>query len=972
MEMKKKLMLISAFLIAGIISGHAADDNYITVKGDPMQTRIYTLHNGLKVYLSVNKKKPRIQTYIAVNTGSRNDPHKTTGLAHYLEHLMFKGTTHFGTSNLEAERPLLDSIESRFEQYRYIVNPQQRKQWYHQIDSISQLAAKYNIPNEYDKMMASIGSEGSNAYTSNDQTCYQENIPSNEIDTWAKIQADRFQNMVIRGFHTELEAVYEEYNIGLANDGEKEWVALYKKLYPNHPYGTQTTIGTQEHLKNPSITNIKKYFHKYYVPNNIAIVMAGDFDPDKTINIIKKYFDDWKPSAHIDRPEYAAVPTLKAHEDTTVVGQEAENIMLGWKFGKASSLQADTLDVVNSILNNGKAGLLDADLNQPMRVQGTGSFIDGLHDYSTLIIEGMPKTGQNLDEVKSLILNEIAKLKKGEFDSNLLQAVIANKKRQYLENLSQNSNRVEQMKDAFIDGESWEQVVHRLSREEKMTKQQIINFANKYLDDNYVCVYKRQGNDTTIHKIDKPSITPIPTNNDKQSDFLKEVVNTKVTPIQPRFINFKTDLTKIDLNRHTHILYKQNTDNDLFQLDFDFPIGNEDNKKLEVAGSLLNYAGLKNMDATAIKKEFYNLAFDFNVNTSIKHTRFSLSGLNENMPKALRLFLELINNGKISKDDYEKVVSLILKNRDDNKKNQRENFYALEEYGEYGAFNPHRNIMSKEELQTANGNQLLAELHNLRQQCPMTVMYFGPSKEKEIISLVNKDYKAKNFTTANNLSDKKYTLGTTSANEVLIAPYDAKNIYMIQFHNENRDWSPANAPINALFNEYFGGGMNTVVFQELREARGLAYSADASYHSPSYKGEKEFFYTFIITQNDKMMDCINEFNKLLHSMPARQTSFDLAEQNLQKSLATNRTTDFYILDAYMKAQDRGIDYDINKKIYENIPSLKLKDLVDFAQNRIANKPYKYIILGDEKSLDMKSLEKIAPIKRLTSEDIFGY
>ena len=243
---------ISILLIAAIaiIIGFTAcsKHKYESVKGDPMKTRIYTLKNGLKVYLSVNKDEPRIQANIAVRTGSRNDPAETTGLAHYLEHLMFKGTKQFGTSDSTAEAPLLDEIEQRFEAYRQLTDPAERKQAYHEIDSVSQLAAKYNIPNEYDKLMALIGSDGTNAYTSFDQTVYVENIPSNEIENWARIQADRFQNMVIRGFHTELEAVYEEYNLYLSDDSEKMLNALLYKLFPNHPYGTQTTIGTQEHL----------------------------------------------------------------------------------------------------------------------------------------------------------------------------------------------------------------------------------------------------------------------------------------------------------------------------------------------------------------------------------------------------------------------------------------------------------------------------------------------------------------------------------------------------------------------------------------------------------------------------------------------------------------------------------------------------------------------------------------------------
>ena len=268
------------------INASAKDYKYQTVAGDAMQTRIYTLDNGLKVYLSVNKEKPRIQTYIAVRTGSKNDPAETTGLAHYLEHLMFKGTKKFGTNNPEAEKPLLDDITKRYEEYRTIKDPALRKQKYHEIDSVSQLAAKYFIPNEYDKLMATIGAEGTNAFTSYDVTCYTEDIPSNEIENWAKIQSDRFQNMVIRGFHTELEAVYEEYNIGLSSDMNKCFDALLAKAFPNHPYGTQTVIGTQDHLKNPSIVNIENYFKKWYVPNNAAICMAGDFDPDKTIALL--------------------------------------------------------------------------------------------------------------------------------------------------------------------------------------------------------------------------------------------------------------------------------------------------------------------------------------------------------------------------------------------------------------------------------------------------------------------------------------------------------------------------------------------------------------------------------------------------------------------------------------------------------------------------------------------------------------
>ena len=363
----KKVILLLGLVVLGMSS--CSKYKYESVKGDMAQTRIYTLENGLKVYLSVNKEEPRIQTYIAVRTGSKNDPAETTGLAHYLEHLMFKGTSQFGTNDPEAEKPLLDEIEKRYEAYRKLTDPEARKQAYHEIDSISQVAAKYFIPNEYDKLMAAIGAEGSNAYTSNDVTCYTENIPANEVENWAKIQSDRFMNMVIRGFHTELEAVYEEYNIGLSSDQRKLYYTISKMLWPNHPYGTQTTIGTQEHLKNPSITNIKNYFKKWYVPNNVAICMSGDLDPEKTMEIIEQYFGSWKPGDDVAQPTFEPLTELNQPQDTTVIGQEAEQVWVGWRALQANTQQADTLELMENVLSNGKAGLFDLDLNQQMKVQ---------------------------------------------------------------------------------------------------------------------------------------------------------------------------------------------------------------------------------------------------------------------------------------------------------------------------------------------------------------------------------------------------------------------------------------------------------------------------------------------------------------------------------------------------------------------------------------------------------------------------
>ncbi len=369
MNKRLKLSCLSLFLALVICSCSSQKKySYETVPNDPLKARIYTLDNGLKVYLTVNKETPRIQTFIAVRVGGKNDPAETTGLAHYFEHLMFKGTDKFGTKDYAAEKPLLDAIEQQFEIYRKTTNEAERKAIYHTIDSLSYEASKYAIPNEYDKLMAAIGSTGSNAYTWYDQTVYQEDIPSNQIENWAKIQADRFENNVIRGFHTELEAVYEEKNMSLTRDNSKVQEAIFSSLFPKHPYGTQTVLGTQENLKNPSITNIKNYYKQWYVPNNMAICMSGDLDPDETIAMIDKYFGSLKPNPELPKLDLPKEDPITAPIVKEVLGPDAESVALAWRFPGASSKDFEILQVVSQVLYNGQAGLIDLNLNQQQKV----------------------------------------------------------------------------------------------------------------------------------------------------------------------------------------------------------------------------------------------------------------------------------------------------------------------------------------------------------------------------------------------------------------------------------------------------------------------------------------------------------------------------------------------------------------------------------------------------------------------------
>ena len=960
-----------AILAALGMSGCTSKYNYETVPNDPLQARIYTLNNGLKVYMSVNKDEPRIQTYIAVRVGGKNDPAETTGLAHYFEHLMFKGTTHFGTQNYEAEKPLLDQIEQQFEVYRKTTDEAERKAIYHIIDSLSYEASKYAIPNEYDKLMAAIGANGTNAYTSYDVTCYTEDIPSNEIENWAKIQAERFKNCVIRGFHTELETVYEEKNMSLTRDAVKAFEAMDAALFPHHPYGTQTVLGTQEHLKNPSITNIKNYFKQWYVPNNMAICLSGDFDPDQMIATIDKYFGDLQPNPNLPKLQFEPEKPITAPVKRDVYGLEAENIILAWRFPAAANPASDTLQIVSQILYNGQAGLLDLNLNQQQKVLNSFCGNNLMADYGAFIMMGNPKQGQTLDEVKDLMLGEVEKLRKGEFDEKMLEANINNFKLYQLQQLESNRARADWFVQSFVNGSNWADEVTALDRISHLTKADIVAFANRYLkDDNYVAIYKRQGKDPNEKKIDKPSITPIVMNRDTASAFLKEIQASQVQPIEPVFLDFSKDLAVTEAQSGIPVIYRQNTSNDLFELMYLFDMGTRNDKALSLAAEYLEYLGTSDMTPEEVKSEFYRMACSFYVVPAGERTYLVLSGLNENMPQAVALFEKLLADAQVNKEAYANLVADKLKSRADAKLNQAQNFSRLQTYITWGPQNFSTYQLSEKELKSMNPEELTARIHNLNSY-KHRITYYGPSTQDELLAVIKQEHKVPE-TLKDAPVGMEFKQQLTPTTTVYLAPYEAKQIYMAQTSNRDEKYDPSLEPIRQLYNEYFGNGMNSIVFQEMRESRGLAYSAWAGMNKPGLQKYGYTFSSFIATQNDKMMDAIHTFEDIIENMPQSEAAFKLAKDGMIARLRTDRILKSNIIWAYINAQDLGETTDTRKQLYDFVQTATLQDVINFQQKWIKGRTYHYAILGDKKELDMNALRKIGPVIELKTEDIFGY
>ncbi len=965
-----KRLLTLTVVVLSLLASSCSKYKYETVKGDPMQTRIYTLPNGLKVYMSVNKETPRIQTYIAVRVGGKNDPAETTGLAHYFEHLMFKGTPSFGTSDYAAEKPMLDEIEQLFETYRQTEDEAERAAIYHRIDSISYEASKISIPNEYDKLMAAIGANGTNAYTSQDMTVYVEDIPSNEVENWAKIEADRFRNPVIRGFHTELETIYEEKNMSLTRDARKVWEALDAALFPHHPYGTQTVLGTQEHLKNPSITNVRNYHKTYYVPNNMAICLSGDLNPDEVIATIDKYFGDMVPNENLPKLEFQPEEPITEPVVREVYGLEAANVMIGWRLPGNSTDPNDVAQIASAILNNGQAGLIDLDLNQQQKVLGAYGGYSGQPDYSTFLVGGSPKAGQSLEEVRDLLLAEVAKLRAGDFDEKLIEASINNFKLYQMKAYEDNASRADMYVQSFISGTDWADEVAQLDRMAKITKQDIVDWANEYLGEkSYAIVYKREGEDRNVQKIAAPKITPIVTNRDKQSAFLTEIQQSKVTPIEPVFVDYQKDMAQFDVREGIHVLYKKNELNDIFTLNYIFDTGTENDPSLSLAFDYMSYLGTEAMSAEQIASEMYDIACSFSMYAGSNQCSISISGLIENMPRAMEIVEGLISGAVADEAILGNLKQDMIKERADAKLNQARNFGALQRYLYYGEDYIKRTTLTNDALMALGSEQLIAAVQALMGK-QHEVLYYGPKSEEEVKQLIAENHKAAEELAPLEKNYPKKQL--TDQSSVILAQYDANQLYYLQFSNRGEAFDVKNDPAITLYNEYFGGSMNSICFQEMREARGLAYTAQAWLASPSFAGDSYSYTAFIATQNDKMQTAIEAFDEIINQMPESEAAFQIAKDAIISRLRTDRTTGADVLNSYIQLRRLGLSEDRDRQIFEKVQTMTLEDVKATQQQWVKDRPYTYGILGDIKNLDLNFLKTLGPIRTVSQEEIFGY
>jgi predicted Zn-dependent peptidase len=939
---------------------------FTTIPNDPMGVKTYTLTNGLKLFLSINKEEPRIYTNLVVRAGSKFDPADCTGLAHYLEHMMFKGTSKIGALDWEQESQMLQEISDLYEAHKKETDLEKRAALYRKIDEISNKAATIVAPNEYDKLASALGAKGTNAYTWVEQTVYVNDIPSNELERWMRLESERFSMVALRLFHTEMETVYEEFNISQDRDIRNAMKALNKTIFPTHPYGTQTTLGEGEHLKSPSHERIQQYFASYYVPNNIGIVLAGDFDENQAVMYAEKYWGSAK-SRPTPTFSFEEQPIFTEPQRTDVFGKEAAFALMAWRMPKAASEESVLIELIGEMLFNSQAGLLDLELNSKQLVMKTQAWAQLHEDYSTLQVYGMPRAGQSLEEVEALIINQIGRIAKGDFPDWLIPAVITNMKLSEARRIEKNESRTGAITSAFVTGVEWVAYCSRFERLEKVDKEEVINFAQRYLINNYAIVYKRQGENTEVMKVAKPAITPVTLNREAVSDFTKDFLKIESPRLKPEFIDYQKLIKKTTLQTGLNLYHIEKTTKGLFQLHYVFNMGKLADREIGIATSLLHYLGTTKYSAAALQQEFFKLGLYFEVSCNEDRTYISLSGLEENLEQGIELFEHILAEAVPNQEALQNVVDDKLKMREDNKKNREYILRtAMVTYAKYGKDSALLHSLTEKELRALTAEHLVQKIKQISDY-QHDILYVGRKASTEVAAILKAKHQVSPILKAVN-SPLEY-IEKESERKVYLLDFPMVQADIYWLSKGSLGFQLEEYLLAELFNDYFGYGLSSIFFQEIRESRALGYSASSVYTSPSQNNRSHYLQAYVGTQPDKLQHALPAIQEILQEMPIAEKQIENARTAIMKRLESSRVSGASVFWQMKKNQDLGFDYDIREELYTKMKDFEPSQLIDFHDTHVKNRDFSILILGNKAALDLEYLSEWGEVVELSLDEI---
>lgn len=950
---------LAALLLAQ--AAGAAELVQAPLPGDPMAVSIHRLDNGLTIFLSPNPQEPRVYSSIAVRAGGKDDPDDSTGIAHYLEHMLFKGSRRLGTLDYEREKPRLDRIAALYEELFVTTSTAARAGIYRRIDAESVEAAALAIPNELDRLYATMGIAEANAGTTEESTTYVSEFPANRAEAWATVEADRFARPVFRLFQSELEAVYEEKNRSLDGADERLSEALEARLYKKHPYGQRTILGSIEHLKNPSLAKMRAFYERRYVPANMAIALSGDFDRDRIVELLERHLGAWKAVPAPARRRWP-LPPPEGVERVEVRHEAEERLVIAWPTAPRNHPDEEALEVMDMVMDNAQAGLINLRLNQAQRVKGAGSYPAHYNDAGSWRLWASPKRGQTLEEAEGLLLETVQALKAGEFSEEDVRAVITDFEVSEKRRLESNAARSGMMAASFTHYTEWPRVVAKLERLRRVTKADVVKVANRYLGPDRVVAYRRPGR-PTIPQVAKPNFSQVQIDPSRESAFAREVLSIPAVPIEPKFLEEGRDYRRLETD-WGRLYVATNPVNDLFSLTFVFDRGQRHERTLCEALGLLELSGGGALDADEFKRRLYRLGSTMSVDCGEQQSAVSVTGLESHLEVTLELAKSRFEAPNTSTGTLRDRIEVTLGEQQDNKKSQGYVYYALSELAKRGRRSSVLQQLTPKELSALELPALQAQakaLFGYRRDA----LYVGRRPAESLAALLA--WGDKPYRPPAPYEPRRWE--RTDRPRVFFVPREQVQANVGMFAADEV-YDPARAVDYLYYNIYMGGG-GGVIYQEMREARSLAYSSAGGYGAGERLGDENILWGSAGTQADKTAEAAGLLSTLLKAMPLSESRFTETKRAIEQDFRTGVVTFREIPGTIQLWERRGILSDPRPERFKRALAYEPKDLAAFASRFNARSLILYV-LGPSGMIDRKGLAGLGEVKELAVDDLFPY
>lgn len=936
---------------------------------EALKLKTYQLKNGLTIYLNEDHSSSSVMGMIAVKGGSKRDPKDATGIAHYFEHIMFKGSEKLGTINYSEEKVYLDSIATQYELLGKTEEKEARKAIQLKINELSLEAAKYAIPNEFDRVISQMGGTSLNAFTSYEFIAYLNAFPATQMEKWLDVYSDRFENPVFRLFQSELETVYEEKNMSADEMMTPFFEGVMKEMFKGTPYGEQTVLGSAEHLKNPSLAKMREYYEKYYVPNNMALILTGDFDSENVMPMIEKKFGHLKSKPLAEPSEIKLTPFEGRHFVKKRLMPVKVGV-LGFHTVPEGHPDQLALEVCSRVLSNySSTGLLD-ELSNDNKLLEAG--IEGMtfSEVGGQIIYMVPKLiGQSLNKTEELVMGQLTKLKEGNFDDSLLKGVKLEMIKENEENIENSKWRTYSLMETFIYDRQWADVLNYSERINAITKEEVIAIAKKYFGDDYLAFYSKMGFPKK-DKVDKPPFKPVvPKNTEEKSDYFKQLSAMKVASVDPRFIEKNEDYKEGDLADNAHYFYVKNPINQVFSLNLKFKMGTVEDYRTDLASDVLRYCGTKDLPYADLAKEMQKLGAEFYCYAGSNTMTVRISGLEKNLKPTLKLMNDLLTDPQLAEKEKVKMVRSLKFQKKWDQKDVSVKSDALLDYALYKdqsefLLSPNAKQLKKMEL-----SALLEPLQNVLKR-GVEMHYVGAIGEQQFADVAKAE-----LTFVNDL--EKHDQWHEKAKE----QYAGNTIYFV--HDKKAVQTQIRIVVQGdeneledqfkckVFNEYFSGDMSSLVFQEIREFRSLAYMAYGYYRLPFDREYPGYFMGHMTTQADKTIEALETYTGLIQDMPAKPERMDIIKTSLKQSINNKRPTFRYLSAGVPMWKYQGYDEDPNKVWYPKYESISFDQVQAFYNEYMKNKPMIITLVGDKSRINMDELKKFGKIIELKKSDIFN-